>query len=164
MQLTNKQQAALISFMFAVVTLLGAFFGWEIKTAPALTFTLPNGQTQQVGALTSGTNLDNLALSGTLDVTGVSTLGTANVTTLNATTLDATTLKMDSVAFTGAVKYGTAATYTSGTSITHGFAVTPTVCIISPMQAITSTYTLTATGFSTNMPSTASPIYWMCGK
>lgn len=58
----------------------------------------------------------------------------------------------------------TQANYTQGDSITHGFSITATWCIISPMQNITATYTITETGFSSDMQTTTNPIMWQCGK
>lgn len=102
-----------------------------------------------------------------LDSGSTATFDSGSITTYaSGSTLNvpAASLAVGSATFTGAIKYGTAATYTSGTSITHGFTTTPTICIISPMQNITATYTITATGFSTNMQTTGNPVYWMCGK
>lgn len=62
------------------------------------------------------------------------------------------------------VRSGTQANYTSGSSITHGFTTTPTLCIINPVQNITATYTITTTGFSSDMQTTSAAIYWMCSK
>lgn len=90
------------------------------------------------------------------------TTGVVNATGVSATTITGTTFVLNGQTQSGAVRSGTASSYTSGTSITHGFTVTPTVCLISPMQNITATYTITSTGFSTNMQTTTNPIYWVC--
>ncbi len=84
------------------------------------------------------------------------------LTTVYLTTTN--NMSMNGATFSGPIKYGTQANYTQGASITHGFGTTPTVCIISPMQNISATFTLAETTFSTNMQSTSNPIYWMCGK
>ncbi len=103
-----------------------------------------------VGSLTA---YAPVVMTDTLNVTGLTTLGTAT----------ATTLQVGGVSFSGAMKYGTAATYVAGTSITHGFATTPTVCLVTPMP-ITGTLSITTTGFSSDTGMTAVPIYWMCGQ
>ncbi len=103
-----------------------------------------------VGSLTAHAPV---VMTDTLNVTGLTTLGTAT----------ATTLQIGGVAFSGAMKYGTSATYVEGTSITHGFATTPTVCLLTPMP-ITGTLTITTTGFSSDTGMAAVPIYWMCGQ
>ena len=72
-------------------------------------------------------------------------------------------LSIGSVTFSGPVKYGTSATYATGASIAHGFATTPTVCILWPAE-ITATLTITSTGFSSDTAAHSSPVYWMCGK
>ena len=96
------------------------------------------------------------------------TLGTANqpnVTNLGTQVyLTATNFALGGQVQTGAVRYGTAATYNSGVSIVHGFTVTPTMCVLSPSPEITATYTITTTGFSSNTATRATPIYWMCGR
>lgn len=93
-----------------------------------------------------------------------STLTVDSGATFIANTLDVTTLKKSGVSFTGATKYGTAATYTSGSSVTHGFATTPTMCMMLPARDVTSTLTITATGFSSDRATQATPIYWICGQ
>ncbi len=101
----------------------------------------------------------------------VETLGTSNFDSitlsgdLSAANVDATTaIKINSVSFSGVAKWGAAATYTSGSSITHGFATTPTVCLMLPARDVTSTLTITATGFSSNRATQATPVYWFCGQ
>lgn len=93
------------------------------------------------------------------NVTSVGSLSTATITTATITSLS-----LGGQTQSGAVRYGTASSYASGASIAHGFTVTPTVCMINPNQSITATYTITSTGFSSDMVDTASPIYWLCGK
>ena len=99
-------------------------------------------------------------LGSTLTVTGTSTL--ANVS--SSATITATTLVMGSDSFTGAIKYGTESTYTSGAAITHGFTVTPTACLMFPSRDVTETVTLGATTFSSDRATQAVPVYWLCGK
>ncbi len=111
--------------------------------------------------LTSTLNMQNAA------ITNIGNASTDFDTSGGLTTVYLTTtnnMNMNGATFSGPIKYGTQSTYTQGASITHGFATTPTVCIISPMQNITATYSLAETTFSTNMQSTSNPIYWMCGK
>lgn len=112
--------------------------------------------------VTNGSGANTISLTGS---TGVVAATTANVATLNATTVvSATAISIGTSSFSGTIHYGTSATYTQGAEILHGFSVTPTVCFISPSPEITATYTITATGFSSNTSSRANPIYWMCGK
>jgi len=109
--------------------------------------------------ITSG---DATGSAGSLALTN----GTSNSITATGSTgaLAATSLSLGGATFSGAIKYGTAASYTQGASITHGFATTPTMCMIWPNQNITSTLTMVASTFSSNMQTTGSPIYWLCGK
>lgn len=62
------------------------------------------------------------------------------------------------------IRGGTQASYTSGSTITHTFSSAPTWCLVFPNQSITATLTIGAATFSTDMATTASPIYWECGK
>lgn len=73
-------------------------------------------------------------------------------------------ISMAGATFTGPIKYGTAAAYTSGAPISHGFAATPTMCLLIPARDVTSTLTITSTMFSSNRATVAEVIYWMCGK
>ncbi len=111
-------------------------------------------------------NVTATNFSGTLTTAAqpnVTSIGTqTNLTASNAITAS-TTLVLGTNSFTGAIKYGTSATYVEGTSITHGFATTPTVCLLTPMP-ITGTLTITTTGFSSDTGMAAVPIYWMCGQ
>jgi len=97
-----------------------------------------------------------LSAAGVLQCDGAATIGGAATVT--------GTLTVGGESFSGAVKYGTAATYANQAAITHGFATTPTVCILQPVRDVTSTLTIGATTFSSDMASIATPIYWMCGK
>lgn len=106
--------------------------------------------------VTGATALPAFSASGLASVVGVASS--------NGITSTTNVLSVGGATFTGPIKYGTAASYTQSASITHGFSVTPTVCFINPVQNITTTYTITATGFSSDMDTTANPIYWMCGK
>jgi len=74
------------------------------------------------------------------------------------------TFGLSGVTFSGVAKWGSSATYTSGSSISHGFTTTPTVCLMEPARDVTSTLTITATGFSSNRATQATPIYWICGQ
>ncbi len=96
--------------------------------------------------LQNGETIDN-ATDGTVNIAGTSPV-----------------LAIGGVGFSGPIKYGTAATYTSGAAITHGFTVTPTMCMLQPTRDVTSTLTIGETTFSSDMASVATPIYWMCGK
>jgi hypothetical protein len=73
------------------------------------------------------------------------------------------TMSIAGVSFTGPIKYGTSSSYVSGARIAHGFATSPTVCMLWPAE-ITATLTITSTGFSSNSAAHSNPIYWMCAK
>lgn len=87
----------------------------------------------------------------------------STLTRLSTTYLTATNFTLGGYGQTGAVKYGTAATYDNGAAITHGFGTTPTICMLWPAE-ITATVTMTTTSFSSNTATHANPIYWLCGK
>jgi hypothetical protein len=99
-------------------------------------------------------------LAGNVTSTGSNTFGTASSTYLTSTNA----ISMQGETFTGPIKYGTAANYTSSAAITHGFATTPTMCIIFPSRDVTETLTLATTTFASDRASQATPVYWMCGK
>ncbi|CAG0957600.1 hypothetical protein ANRL3_00654 [Anaerolineae bacterium] len=96
----------------------------------------------------------SLSVTGALNTDAALTAATGNYTT---------TLGIGGINFPGTARWGTSATYTSADSLTHGFSITPTVCFI-PQAEITTTYTITATGFSANMTTSGTPVYWFCGK
>ena len=139
----------------------------------ATTITATTLISQAVGFSSTDATITNITATQAV-FTGASatyltgTLGTANqpnVTNLGTQTyLSATNFALGGQVQTGAVRYGTAATYTSGASITHGFTVTPTACIASPEREVTATLTITTTGFSWDTASRATPIFWVCGK
>ncbi len=118
-----------------------------------------NGATTTDGALTAG----SAVIGGGYGSTGC-TLSAAGVLQCNgAATIDGA-LTNNGFAFSGAVRGGTSATYTSGAAITHGFASAPNWCLMGPARDVTSTLTIGATTFSSDMASVATPIYWVCGK
>ncbi len=106
---------------------------------------------------------DSFSTAGNMDITTMNNTG-ANPVTVNDNLVVTGTLSVNGATFTGPIKYGTAASYNKGASITHGFATTPTMCILQPTRDVTSTLTITATGFSSDMATVAEPIYWMCGQ
>jgi hypothetical protein len=108
----------------------------------------------------TGTTSISGNLAGNVTSTGSNTFGTASSTYLTSTNA----ISMQGATFTGPVKYGTAASYESAAAITHGFATTPTMCIIFPSRDVTETLTLAATTFSSDRASQATPVYWVCGK
>jgi len=99
----------------------------------------------------------------TMDTSAFSVADTTGNTVVSGTLNVTSTLSQGGVSFTGPLKYGTAATYASEASISHGFATTPTACMLWPAE-ITATLTITATGFSSDTAAHTDPIYWMCGK
>lgn len=145
MNLTDKQWEWMRWF---VIVALVAVFGFFDLNAPIQVPPTPAPASAPIAQPTASrtTNFTNLNVTGELD----------------AATLDAATFKVGGYTQSGAMRFGTSATYTTGVGITHGFAVTPTMCIFSPLP-ITATLTITTTGFSANLTS-ENPIYWACGK
>lgn len=137
------------------------------------TFTGTNGF-DGASVFTSAVTINNLlTVNGNADADSLSVAGNADLTTINNTGGDVTvqdnlnvtgTLGISGDTFTGTVHFGALVAYTSGESIAHGFSVTPTVCLINPIRDVTSTLTITTTGFSSDMATVAEPIYWLCGK
>jgi hypothetical protein len=65
----------------------------------------------------------------------------------------------------GTVKFGAATNYTSGATITHGFASAPTSCVVTPNAVISATIgTLGTTTFTVTTSANAATIFWFCGK
>jgi hypothetical protein len=71
-----------------------------------------------------------------------------------------------SVGISGAIHYGAQDGYTSGAQIKHGFATTPTMCVLLPVRDVTSTLTITSTGLSSNEATIAAgtSVRWLCGQ
>lgn len=94
-------------------------------------------------------------------ITSVGTLSSLMVS--NSLTVSGT-LGIGGVSFSGVKHWGSLAVYTSGESISHGFSVTPTVCFLLPSRDVTSTITITTTGFSSNRATASEAVYWECGQ
>ncbi len=111
----------------------------------------------------SGGLTANNGFTGTLHtaaqttVTALGTLGYLTVTN---------PISMAGATFTGPIKYGVATNYTSGAAITHGFALTPTVCgMLGSSVLVTATVSIAATTtFSFTTGANGATIYWMCGQ
>ena len=92
----------------------------------------------------------------------------ARMTFLSGSTLDlqtGTTVTWNSATPSGPVRYGVTTSYTSTNNITHGFSAAPTVCVVTPSNAITATINaITTTTFSVTASANGGTIYWMCGK
>ncbi len=125
------------------------------------TYLTPTNATITAGTFTglSGTYLTSTNASLTNETVTAGTFTGLSSTYLTSTNV----ISMSGATFTGPVKYGTAATYTKDAAITHGFATTPTICMLWPAE-ITATLTITTTAFSSNTANHANPIYWMCGQ
>ena len=141
------------------------------------------------------TNNGNTSITGTLDVDGATTLnstldvdgnissGTGAVTVTDAVYITSTletvgnvtaggTLTLESVAFSGPVRFGTASSVVSGTLIAHSLATTPTAILLTPQS--TGGYTTTvpyilasnATSFTVGIADsvTIATLHWMAGK
>ena len=64
-----------------------------------------------------------------------------------------------------ALAWGVAATVADGGTITHNIASAPTACVVSASGGITvSIKAVSAISMTVNVPSTATAIYWFCGK
>ncbi len=114
------------------------------------------------GALTVN---NNGTITGTLAVTGAQT-NSGEFTVNNNATITGT-LNLTGATFTGPIKYGATSSYASGTAITHGFGLTPTVCgLLGASSAITdSVTTISSTTFSLAFSAGTTPtVYWMCGQ
>lgn len=107
-------------------------------------------------------DFDTLSVAGAIDGTSIKNTG-VNPITVNDDLVVTGTLSVNGATFTGPTKYGTAASYTNGAAIVHGFSVTPTMCMIWPAP-ITATVTITTTGFSSDIATTANPVMWLCGQ
>lgn len=144
---------------------VGARLSWVPQWFPALG--VVNDGTAGIPAYTFQNDPDVGLYRSSANVLGVtaggSSVGTFDSNGFNGAVV-ASSLKVGAETQSGAVRFGTAASYASGTSIAHGFTTTPTVCAIIPTQNISATFTITSTGFSSNMQTTASPVYWFCGK
>ncbi len=114
----------------------------------------------------AGTDFDT---SGGLTAAGgvTATINTANqssITNLGTQTyLTATNFSLAGITQKWSVG-GTAATYTSESSIAFTAPTTPTWCVMSPSPEITATYTITSAGFSVNTITRSNPVYWTCGQ
>jgi hypothetical protein len=103
-------------------------------------------------------NITNLGTQTQLTAT------TGTITNATVTTATITSLSLNGATFSGPIRFGSAAVYTTSTSIAHSFTTTPTWCLLWPTRDITSTYTITATGFSSNRSTQSETVYWACGK
>jgi hypothetical protein len=139
-------------------------------TFTTLTVTNLISQTVVFSATATSTLVDvtarNITTTGTisatdhLSATSMSVVGDVTARNITATG----TIAADSVTFTGPIKYGYVASQVDGANITHGFATTPTVCIVSATSGYTASVgVITTTLFTANVGATT-PVYWMCGK
>lgn len=173
---TQKQQIiqAIITAVITLVLAIASILGYNLGIKPAM-------DAQSAGTIGAQglqpTRFQAVRVDNTLTVGGASTFtgaqtftgastfsGGLSVGAATITTGTLSTLVLGNQTQSGAVRFGAASVYTTGTSIAHGFTTTPTVCFISPSPEITATYTITTTGFSSNMATRANPVYWMCGK
>lgn len=161
-----------------VITNIGAAgtdFGSDGSLVTAKSITVTSGSVDSLQYIPTGSGsaaATNFCTSGDCDsgmytvgdnIVGFSTGGTERAR-ISSAGLSATALGINSVTFTGAIKYGVSSTYTSGAAITTGFTVTPTACILFPQRDVTETITLGATTISSNRASQSEPLYWMCGQ
>ncbi len=111
------------------------------------------------------TNFDAITLSGDLNA--------ANVTATSG--LSGATLTVNGLQQSGAVKYGTASTVITGTTIAHGLGITPTVFLVQSAVGQATTFTQTIYGFGCNTLSctvgvssgsviTFTTVHWIAGK
>jgi hypothetical protein len=127
---------------------------------------LDGGLAMDTDKFTVADTSGNTLIAGTLAANGGisvdSTAFTVADTTGNVNTTGS--LAIGSVTFTGPVKYGYVAAQANGVAIVHGFATTPTVCIVGATGMYTATTgPITTTAFLAYVSAT-SPVYWMCGK
>ncbi len=149
-----------------------------INDLTATTITATTLISQAVGFNATGhTSIVSTTVTGPLTVTGATILNggisadtsaftvadTTGNTVVSGTLNVSSTMSLAGVSFTGPMKYGTAVTYATGASIAHGFATTPTVCLLWPTE-VTATVTITTTGFSCDTADHATPVMWLCGQ
>jgi hypothetical protein len=117
---------------------------------------------------------NNLSVGGTSTLTGAVTATggvvgnvTGNVTGNLTGNVTASTVTLNSLAFSGPVRYGVVNPVTNGGVITHGIGTTPTACIAIASAAYftVSVGTKTDTTFVVNMPAgNSGGVAWFCGK
>jgi hypothetical protein len=106
---------------------------------------------------------DSFSTAGNIDMTTMNNTG-VNPVTINDDLVVTGTLSLTGATFTGPIKYGYVPSQSSGAAITHGFATTPTTCLVSADAAITPTIgTINETTFTVTVGTTG-PVYWMCGQ
>jgi hypothetical protein len=164
-----ESHAGAATFVTVTTTsLISQSVGFNATGSSAFLTTTLNGPVTLSGtaALVGATTATGAtALNGglTMDTSAFSVADTTGNTVVSGTLNITSTLSQGGVSFTGPLKYGTAATYASGARIAHGFATTPTMCMLWPAE-ITATLTITTTGFSSDTAVHSTPIMWMCGK
>lgn len=141
-----------------------------LATNGAVVFDCTASAYTNAGSLDQSNQLiTNIGAAGT-DFTSGGGLTTAGALQVNNNAAITGTLALGSNAatFSGPIKYGVASNYTSGTAITHGFTVTPTVCgMLGSSVAVTPTVFISATTtFSMTWDTgyTAYKMYWMCAQ
>ena len=129
-------------------------------------------------------NVDGAAtINGAVDIDGNISSGTGAVTVTDAVYITSTletvgnitaggTLTLESVAFSGPIRFGTASSVVSGTLIAHSLATTPTAVLLTPQS--TGGYTTTvpyilasnATSFTVGIADSVTivTLHWMAGK
>jgi hypothetical protein len=121
------------------------------------------GATTATGLVTANGDISTRNLTST---NGISVTRDVLTRYLTATVaVEAPQLSMSSVTFSGPVKFS-ASSVTDTASIAHGFATTPTACVVSGASGLTATVnTITTTAFSVALPGGATrTVYWVCGK
>jgi hypothetical protein len=177
MNLSDKQKQWVMWFVVVLLIAVMGFLGIQnpipvpptpetARPAPAATLApdafarFGSVETSQLRVKTNEEHTGLETHSGAETHTGANTFGTMSSTYLTSTNV----ISMTGATFTGPLKYGTVATYTTGSAITHGFVSTPTMCLMFPSRDVTETLTLATTTFASDRASQASPIYWACGK
>jgi hypothetical protein len=137
-------------------TFLSGFGSTEDGTAAVPAFTFYSDQ--DTGLYRSSANVLGVAVGG-------SSVGTFDSNGFNGGVV-ASTLKIGSYTQGGATRGGYAASVADAGGIVHGFTVTPTYCVVTPLNAVgaisATIHAITATQFTVNVPVT-SAIYWICG-
>jgi len=182
-----RNQARLYAMMIAIIFALVAIFGLTLQStqaSPALqstatataTATATNTPTptatpiatalpmfQSLTGFAQGQRVGQYGISVTTSGDAFQGAAGSGISLYSSTGRQTFHVAGDTGKITGTgITVGSQATYTSGSYIANGMVTTATVCFISPSPEITATYTITATGFSSNTASRSNPIYWMC--
>jgi hypothetical protein len=113
-------------------------------------------------------DFDSISVAGNADLTTINNTG-VNPITINDDLVVTGTLTLESSAFSGPLRFGSATAVVTGTTIAHGLTTTPTMAILTAGETITTplfVLALNATNITVgvNDALTVALIYWIAGK